>query len=159
MAAPNTTNLSLSPLQVAHFWSRVRCGTDAQCWLWDGATNDSGYGRMAIGGKFVPAHRIAYILVNGLIPNGQIIRHRCDNPPRCNPRHLLIGSVADNAKDAMERSLLATGERNGRTKLTIEEVREIRRSSETLTEISKRYGIATSTASYIRSGRSWKYAA
>jgi hypothetical protein len=144
----------LSPLQIAKFWSRVDVHTDFQCWPWKGRTNGKGYGRTDMG----MAHRIAYELVNGSIPAGAVIRHRCDNPRCCNPSHLLPGSEADNARDAVERGRTSIGGRNGRTRLTEEDVSAIRANVESLSlkEMAARYGMAQSSIHYIRTGRSWK---
>jgi len=78
------------------FWSRVeRCG---ECWNWLGRTTD-GYGHMSINGKEVLSHRLAYQFSVGLIPSGLAVLHTCDNPSCCNPKHLWLGTRADNNKD------------------------------------------------------------
>lgn len=80
--------------------------TESGCWEWKGACNPSGYGkltakRLGIVGGLV--HRLMHELRKGSIPDGQIVRHTCDNPPCCNPDHLLAGTKRDNAQDMMER--------------------------------------------------------
>ena len=144
----------LTPIDIAQFWSRVTASTAFQCWPWTGRTNESGYGRFKDG----MAHRVAYELINGPIPGGYVIRHRCDNPACCNPNHLLIGTSADNTADAVERGRLAIGERHGRTRLTEEQVHYIRRNPEGRTQatLARKFGVSPSTISYIRSGRNWK---
>ena len=145
---------SLTPLEIAKFWSRVDARTDFQCWPWRGRSNGRGYGRTVKG----MAHRIAYELVNGDIPAGAVLRHRCDNPACCNPAHLIPGAPADNSRDAVERGRTSMGGLNGRTKLTSEDVETIRANVEglTLKALAARYGMAQSSIHYIRSGRSWK---
>ena len=49
------------------------------------------------------AHRMAWILANGEIPEGKYVCHHCDNPPCCNPDHLYIGTQVENMRDASER--------------------------------------------------------
>jgi hypothetical protein len=144
----------LTPIDVATFWSRVAGSTQFQCWLWTGRANDHGYGRF----KDTMAHRVAYELVKGPIPAGLVVRHRCDNPPCCNPAHLEVGTPADNSKDAVQRGRLARGPRHGNTKLTESEVLQIRANPDrqTVTALAERYAVSKSTISYIRSGRSWK---
>jgi len=93
--------------RVARFWDRI--DTSGDCWLWTGGTFKNGYGMVAMGrkpdGRAVNgyAHRIAYGLINGPIPDGLVVRHRCDNPPCCNPDHLLIGTQAENIADAQRQ--------------------------------------------------------
>lgn len=148
----------LSPDQIAGFWARVRFGgSNFQCWEWEGRKNQAGYGRWA----GTMAHRVAYELVHGPIPADQQVRHRCDNKPCCNPHHLLIGSQSDNMQDALERGQFATGERHGRARITDADALYIRRNPDRLklADLAARFGLAKSTVSYIRSGRSWAHLA
>lgn len=76
----------------------------ADCWEWPGARNVNGYGTLATNGHGNGvskrlAHRVAYELEHGAIPEGKLIMHRCDNPPCCNPAHLQVGTDADNNRD------------------------------------------------------------
>lgn len=82
------------------FWAKVDERGKEECWPWQGTCDTKGYGRA---GKSERAHRVAFMLARGPIPTGMLIRHRCDNPPCCNPFHLELGTKADNAQDAVER--------------------------------------------------------
>lgn len=73
------------------------------CWLWEGAKKTNGYGKFFYNGKNQAAHRIAYKLLSGIIPDGACILHKCDNPICVNPNHLSTGSHADMAVLATER--------------------------------------------------------
>jgi hypothetical protein len=71
----------------ARFWSHVdRRGPD-QCWPWLAATY-LGYGRIGIRKRLFQAHRVAYELMVGPIPDGKHIHHRCENRACCNPAHM-----------------------------------------------------------------------
>lgn len=80
------------------------------CWLWNEALGlrpdlegDDGYGFVRSSGKRILAHRASYIAFIGEIPEGKIVRHRCDTPACVNPDHLELGSHRENAIDAHRR--------------------------------------------------------
>lgn len=72
------------------FWSKVSVRGEDDCWEWQGNKNHGGYGmvkRRALGGSLM-AHRAAYEIVNGPIPDGLVIDHLCRNRTCQNPKHL-----------------------------------------------------------------------
>jgi hypothetical protein len=87
----------------ARFWLKVRRSTrPGSCWEWQGALA-AGYGRYKLKGRVVGAHRYAWEWVNGPVPSGLVVRHKCDNPKCCNPDHLDVGTYRDNVSDMVER--------------------------------------------------------
>ena len=70
------------------FWAKVR--KTAGCWVWTGAKISSGYGEMSVKGKPQYAHRLAYELLVGPIPDGLVIDHLCRNTSCVNPAHLEV---------------------------------------------------------------------
>lgn len=85
------------------FWSHVqKCGTN-ECWEWQGSLNWKGYGSLSFEGRKMRAHRVAYQLAVGPIPDGLHILHSCDNRRCCNPTHLRAGTNKENVADALTR--------------------------------------------------------
>lgn len=70
------------------FWDAFREDPETGCWDWHGVISTDGYGRISIDGRFGEAHRLAYELVIGPIPDGLQIDHLCRNRACVNPGHL-----------------------------------------------------------------------
>lgn len=87
-------------------------GPDA-CWPWLGWKNKDGYGEISLRCFNARAHRVAYRIWNGEVPEGLRVCHRCDNPPCCNPKHLFLGTDADNVADRHAKGRSARGDAHG----------------------------------------------
>ena len=79
------------------FWKKVDKSGD--CWLWMAGKLEKGYGQFWFDGRTHRAHRMAWLLTNGEIPEGMCVLHKCDNPPCVNPSHLWLGTNQDNMDD------------------------------------------------------------
>lgn len=152
-------NEQLDEKLVRWFWTRVKKGSG--CWEGTGAKIKSGYGMIRVGEHRTGAHRFSYQLAYGSIPPGYQVCHRCDNPMCVNPAHLWIGTNAENMadRDAKGRKVIVSGERAGRTKLTEQQVREIRRrvaDGQSLRLTASVYGVHHTTILAISKRWSWR---
>lgn len=90
--------------RISAFWSHVnKSAGDSACWPWQASVNKAGYGWFRWEHRSQLAHRLAYAITFGEIPEGMYICHRCDNPPCCNPDHLWLGTHADNQRDKVAK--------------------------------------------------------
>lgn len=151
------------------FWAKVSKsgpvmpGMTSRCWAWTGATQKSGYGRIrTASGKLDGAHRVSWSMHNGLIPEGKLVLHKCDNPACVRPNHLYLGTYRDNAQDmaAKGRSWFQLhpeaiaapkfGLDNPAAKLTQKQVNEIRASRLTQKVLAETYGVGQAQICRIR---------
>lgn len=113
---------------IPRFWSKVK--KTKHCWEWTAGISD-GYGYFTTDGISTRVHRFSYELHKGRIPEGMFVCHTCDNRACVNPKHLWIGDHTANMRDMHFKGRAnnrgrARGERSARSKLTSEQVREIR---------------------------------
>lgn len=139
------------------FWAKADKRGPDECWEWVGRALKHGYGTFSVGGRagsMESASRFSYRVHNGEIPEGAMVRHRCDNPPCVNPSHLILGSHDDNMRDMAER------ERSGTTRLTAGDVIAIRKcldAGESKKSLADRFGVVPGTIWFIATGKTWKH--
>lgn len=126
----------------------------ATCWIWKGATNRRGYGKICFkGNKTAGAHRVSYELFTGEIPEDKYVCHSCDNPRCVNPDHLWVGSAQDNKMDQINKG-------RGSRKLTESDVIEIRNLSDKglgSQRLAYLYRVTCGLISNIIKRRIWKH--
>ena len=135
------------------------------CWEWTASTDAYGYGQISSGYKMRKAHRVSYEMFNGPIPEGEgyhgtCVCHRCDNRKCVNPKHLFLGTTADNTRDMVEKGRSPKGDGHPNAKFTPGEVELIRAALDRLpygglTFIARWFGVGKSTICSIRKGRRW----
>lgn len=145
------------------FWDRANQegGPDA-CWPWRPTRRTGGgYGSVEVNGRPMGAHRRAYELSFGPIPDGLWVLHKCDNPPCVNPAHLFLGTNADNVADrtAKGRTVSVRGPRPGSgrklSRTVVDDIRELLRQGETCGGIARQYGMSRQAISSIKNGHAW----
>ena len=147
---------------IERFWEHVTVPDDRDsCWEWSGQER----GRFRMGGKnekMESPYRLAYRLMVGDIPDGIFICHKCDNPRCVNPGHLFPGTPSANSRDMVSkgRGPNNRGERCGTSKLTEQEVVEIRdkrRRGLTHASLAAEYKVSQSAINAIAKRRHWSH--
>lgn len=147
------------------------------CIEWAGPRDDNGYGRFTFKRGQSLAHRTAWRLFRGNIPDGLCVLHRCDNPPCVNPEHLFLGDRGDNARDMAAKGRQhvqrnpgqqpvcpperkARGSGHGNAQLTEAQVLAIRERNyrgELGKHLAAEYHCSTSLISAIVRGHFWRH--
>lgn len=126
------------------------------------ASNGNKYNhiRFKMNNKNVLAHRFVYQECFGEIPDGLVVRHKCDKPKCINPEHLELGTDGDNVRDMVSRGRQARGEKNGNSILKESDIREIRfllSKGYSCVEIGKMYKTAAPNISNIKNRKRWRH--
>jgi hypothetical protein len=167
----------------AGFWSRVdKSGPVVRegltpCWMWTGGRGRGRYGVVWWNKRSDSAHRVAWTLTNGPVPDGLWVLHRCDHPGCVNPDHLWLGTHAENDADREAKGRTARGlksgrhtkpestmrgEAHGRAKLTdgdVVTIRDRRARGERLQSIAADFGVTDVLVSLIARRRIWRHVA
>jgi hypothetical protein len=153
---------------VQSFWNRVDKNGPipahlpdlGPCWNWTGGLTSGKfkYGVLNVAGKSTLAHRFAYELEHGQIPEGKSVLHSCDNC-RC-VRHLFLGTRIENNLDRDRKRRQAHGERNSHAKLTAAEIDTLRWTYKiggvSQATLGRWYGIKSSAVSMIVNNKNWR---
>lgn len=143
------------------FWEKVDAQRPGECWLWTAHRSPNGYGVFWHKNSNHGAHRIAWMLSRGPIPEGMCVCHHCDVKHCCNPAHLFLGTHMDNEADKKRKGRGIFGERHHSSKLTNEQILKIRGLAGDISqkELATRYGVSRRNINYIVSHRTWQHLA
>jgi hypothetical protein len=165
----------VNPKTLQRFWSKVE--KTETCWIWKASKRAKGYGAFVWAtddGQVIQgrAHRFAYELMHGPIPNDLCALHKCDNPACVNPDHIFIGTKADNNADMRQKGRHVPGgthcgksgkwpraEAHHNARLTMEtalQIRADRLSGLSYSQIAKKHKVSNSSAYKIANNLQWK---
>jgi len=157
------------------FWEKVQIEAPDKCSLWTASTMNTGYGQFFFRGSMHKAHRVAWTLTSGEIPEGLYVCHRCDCKTCVNPAHLFLGTASDNLTDCVAKKRIARGDRSGprlhpdrmprgenvkSAKLTEDVVRQIRQAYEDGTSqqaLADEHGLHRVTVARVVNGQTWRH--
>lgn len=134
--------------------------TDSGCWEWNKCRGVQGYGVVRKNGKNLRANRVSLELKLGrkILP-GLLARHLCNNPPCCNPDHLVEGTLQDNMDDKVRANRQSKGEANGNSKLTEQQVIEIKQLNGKCSgvAVANKFGVKKACIYKIWKGQKWAH--
>lgn len=154
--------MTVAPIELAHFWNKVKVGAAGDCWEWQGPTRGAGYGVF----RKVSSHRYSYQMHRGKIPEGLLIRHMCGNKLCVNPAHLETGTAQDNMDDRRRlgermptQGSCNPGEANGRAKITEAIARYILDNPDRLScsQLAGKFAVSKATVTLIQQGKRWAH--
>ncbi len=153
------------------FWSKVLKRSANKCWTWNAYRAKNGYGNFGIGRTVYLAHRVAYCIANRVAIediSDWCVMHSCDNRGCVNPRHLSLGTYADNNRDMHAKGRgTHTGARNPQrgeqrynarfTEKQVLRVRKLYASGYTCAELTRMFGASGGWVHNVVNRRLWKH--
>ncbi len=146
------------------FWEKVDIRGENECWEWLASTRSDGYGQIQRGRRgegIISAHRVSWEIHCGNIPDGLHVLHTCDNKICVNPNHLFLGTNADNVRDKKEKGFQIRGTQMGTSKLSENDVIEIRNIKEVVglsnAYLARLFGVSSSSISNIINRKRWAW--
>lgn len=135
---------------IDRFWKLVDVRGDDECWELTGQNNE--YGTFMVDGKHMRGNRFAWLATNG-DPGELWVLHTCDNRICMNPRHLFLGTPAENTLD-MYRKGRHPGARLNHEKAR--RIRELLAAGMTRAELAKQFQVSQALIGHVVRGETWR---
>lgn len=147
----------MNNIDIERFWKKVdKTSNPNGCWEWIGGLDRDQYGLFSYNKKQYRAHRFM-CLINNINIQNQYVCHSCDNPKCVNPNHLWIGNHIQNEIDKDIKGRRPIGINHGRSKLTNQQIFEIRTSLLNGKQLSKKYNVSDAVIYNIKNRKTWKH--
>ena len=133
------------------------------CWNWKSTLNRLGYGVFVAGNRTKgtyfrkSAHRTAWMMRYGPVPEGKNLLHSCNNPACVNTDHLRIGTHKQNMEDRKAAGNYLQGSKHFNSKYTEELARSVYAAEGAEHAVARRFGVPRDWVNRVRSGRGWKH--
>jgi len=138
------------------FGQMVLIAGDDDCWEWRGSkTKEGGYGKVVRNGETTGAHRYLYETLHGELPTRVLVMHTCNNPGCVNPKRLEPGDHKKNAEYSVQCGRHPSSYKITKHNLTVEQIEEIRKSSQSTASLAKKFGVGYNSVWRVRKGQSW----
>lgn len=137
------------------FWSKV--DKTGNCWLWKARLTEHGYGQFRFNNKTSRAHRVAYRLTKGDIPEGLHVLHRCDNRACVNPEHLFLGTHLDNMEDMKSKGKSNAYYPRRFNEEQVRDIRDMYDSGISATSLGKIFGVTGACISCIVRRKTYRW--
>jgi hypothetical protein len=131
------------------------------CWLWTGANRGGGYGVVRFKKVDIQAHRFSWEFVNGKIPKGLFVLHKCDVRNCVKPDHLFLGTSQDNMKDCSLKGRTNFGEKCKIAKLRNNDIPKIfsmQKSGMFQRDIAKQFNVTQNVIWSVLNKKTWVHA-
>jgi len=143
------------------FLSKIDAKDENGCMLWTASKDKNGYGYFRVSTKRKEfAHRYSWEETSGKISDNLFVLHKCDNPSCVNPEHLFLGNHQDNMDDMSKKHRAVHGNKHHKTKLTEQEVREIRvlyQNNNSQRSLAAKFNVTKNAIKCIVNNKTWKH--
>ncbi len=128
---------------------------DGEHWLFNGATDGQGYGKLFFGESTIKTHVLMYMIHKGDVPEGMCVCHTCNIKHCVNPDHLFLGTSSDNNSQAWKDGLqpLSVISNDLAKQIFIAGQNHFK----THAELGREFGVTRSIARQIRLGLAFKW--
>lgn len=139
------------------FWAKVDIQGPDGCWLWLATKTSGGYGVFRVNtNKRTTAHRFAYELTFGQIPDDTHIMHLCHVVSCCNPKHLVVGTPQENVLHKITSNRLQVNSPQDMIGIRWREDRNVWQAQGTINGVSKSLYFGPSQEDAITARKIWE---